>query len=188
MIIVFGGTFNPPTIAHQQIVKKIASLYNPSKFLIMPVGDNYSWKDSFASFDRRFEMLKLAFKDKKYEISDLENQNTYKGTYQSLLKIKETYKSDVYFVMGADNIEKFDEWINFDKLINEFYFIILTRKTIDLNKIIDQKYRQYQKRIIILDCSINIAASDFRNNPEKKDLLPKSVYSYIKKHNLYGVK
>ena len=41
MIIVYGGTFNPPTVAHQLIANKVIENFKPKKFILLPVGENY---------------------------------------------------------------------------------------------------------------------------------------------------
>ena len=41
MIVVFGGSFNPPTIAHHQIAKHILKQTECEQFFFLPVGDQY---------------------------------------------------------------------------------------------------------------------------------------------------
>ena len=62
MIIVYGGTFNPPTVAHQLIAIKLLKTLN-QEIHLLPVGENYPWKSFYVPFKQRFEMLKLAFND-----------------------------------------------------------------------------------------------------------------------------
>ena len=81
MIIVYGGTFNPPTTAHENIANILIEIYKPNKFILLPVGDKYTWKDNFASFDHRKKMLELVFKEPMFGISTIENSTKYKGTY-----------------------------------------------------------------------------------------------------------
>ena len=47
MMIVFGGAFNPPTIAHLNIIKKLLSTYKGSHVLLLPVGNDYSKSEFF---------------------------------------------------------------------------------------------------------------------------------------------
>ena len=41
MIILYGGSFNPPTLAHYGVVKLLNEVYNPDKIILMPVGCKY---------------------------------------------------------------------------------------------------------------------------------------------------
>lgn len=188
MIIVYGGTFNPPTIAHEKIANKLVEIYNPNKFILLPVGDKYTWKENFTSFYHRKNMLELMFQDAIYDISDLENTTDYQGTYWALNFFKETYKNNVYFVFGADNLDELYKWINYEKLLSEYKFIILTRKGFDASKIIEEKYLKYSSNFEIVDVAYDVSASKFRDNPDEKKYLNKKVYEYIQKNNLYEVK
>ncbi|NLN50681.1 MAG: nicotinate-nicotinamide nucleotide adenylyltransferase [Acholeplasmataceae bacterium] len=188
MIIVYGGTFNPPTIAHQKIAKQIIEKFKPSKFILLPVGDYYPWKDSFASFYHRKEMLKLTFPQPIFEISEIENEKAYQGTYKALKQIESQFKEEVRFLLGADNLDYLDQWLNYQSLIKEYKFIVLTRKGFDVENIIDDKFANYKANFSIHNFNLDIAAANFRNDPTKIDIVVKPVYSYLKKHNLYGVK
>ena len=110
MIIVYGGTFNPPTIAHQKIAKQIIEKFKPSKFILLPVGDYYPWKDSFASFYHRKEMLKLTFPQPIFEISEIENEKAYQGTYKARKQIDSQFKEEVLFLLSADSRYYFNPW------------------------------------------------------------------------------
>jgi nicotinate-nucleotide adenylyltransferase len=188
MIIVYGGTFNPPTVAHRKIAEVVVKGFNPNKFILLPVGDRYTWKDQFVPFEHRFNMLKLLFSEDIFEVSDLENIDEYKGTYQSLKTIKDTYKSNVYFLLGADNLDYLDQWINYEKLVSEFRFIVLSRSNLDVHAIVNEKFPNYQSHFQLINIDLNISASDFRENPDNHEFIPNVVYSYLKKHQLYGVK
>ena len=187
MVIVYGGTFNPPTIAHEKIANLLIEIYKPQKFILLPVGNKYTWKDNFASFDHRKKMLKLVFKQPMFDISTIENSDEYKGTYWALKSVEKTYKTDVYFVLGADNIEDLDKWINYEKLLNEFKFIVLTRKGFNPKKTLKDKYSKYLNNFNIIDVEIDVSSSSFSKDPTQTHLINKEVSKYIKENNLYEV-
>lgn len=187
MIIVYGGTFNPPTLAHQKIASHIIKVFNPERFILLPVGDSYTWKDMHISFEDRFNMLKIAFSDPIFEISNLENDKEYKGTYYTLNQIKKTYKTSVYFLLGADNVSYLNQWIQYDKLIKEFHFIVLTRKGFNIDEII-RKYEPFESHFEQIDINLDISSSLFRSNPKEfSSFVSKEVLDYIKENGLYEV-
>ena len=56
----FGGSFNPPTIAHFEIVKLAKKEFNLDKVVIIPMGDKYDKKD-LLPFKYRYRMLEIMF-------------------------------------------------------------------------------------------------------------------------------
>ncbi len=58
MIVVFGGSFNPPTIAHYEIAMHILKQNFCKKFYFLPVGDAYP-KRGLITAKHRVAMLEL---------------------------------------------------------------------------------------------------------------------------------
>ena len=58
MDIVFGGSFNPPTVAHFRIAKKVMSAYPSAAFYFLPTGQAY-WKEGLIEDRHRLSMLEL---------------------------------------------------------------------------------------------------------------------------------
>ena len=83
--------------------------------------------------------------------------------------------------MGADYFDYLDKWIMADKLIEEFKFIIITRKGYDVSELIKEKYNN-KDNFTILEIDFPISSTDFRENKNKEILLVE-VYEYIKTNN-----
>ncbi|MBN2504088.1 MAG: nicotinate (nicotinamide) nucleotide adenylyltransferase, partial [Bacilli bacterium] len=58
MIVIFGGAFNPPTLAHLEIYHHVQKNLAPERFIFLPVSSLYT-KRSLASNQHRFQMLKI---------------------------------------------------------------------------------------------------------------------------------
>ena len=186
MIIIYGGAFNPPTKAHYLIAKKIIDKFNPDTFYFLPVGSRYN-KKGMADYESRFNMTKImADKFKSAIVSRKENEESFRGTYYAL-KDFSLIDNDLYFVMGADNFDYLDNWIMADNLIKEFKFIILTRKGYDVDKLIEEKYKEHKNNFTIVEFDLPISSTNFRINKEK-DILLDEVYEYILENDLYEVK
>ena len=186
MVIVFGGSFNPPTVAHLEIIKKLLNTYMDSTVLILPVGNDYQ-KQELIPFTHRFEMLKLLVKDlDRVIISDLESKKTYNGTLESLNELSKTYEN-LHFVIGSDNLLQFETWINYKQLLKSYPFIVMTRKC-GLNKQqAEVLFREYDHHFIYLPFQMNVQSSKIRSAiHQKKDHLTHEVFDYIQKNHLYG--
>lgn len=185
MLIVFGGSFNPPTKAHLELVEKIKNIYKEAKIIIVPVSNkNYTWKHNLASDIDRYNMLKIQFPN--ILISDYEfRQPKYKGTYE-LLKYFKKYDNDIYFLIGSDNLAQMPLWLNFDKLIKDFKFIVVKRPT---DKIDFKEVGEYKKNFHEVEMESNISSTKVREDVFKyKDYLLDDIFKYIIDKDLYEVK
>lgn len=139
----FGGCFNPPTLAHFEIVKNALKEFNLDKVIIVPMGDRYQKKD-LISFEHRFNMLqKMFINDGKVEISRMQaNQNEVSYAIDSFRKIDEDYKNDDrYFIMGYDNFSKIETWKESNKLVKDRKFIVFERTNPTSSSLVRERIR-----------------------------------------------
>ncbi len=188
MVVVFGGAFNPPTIAHKAIYDHIKKSIDFSHFIYLPVSSLYT-KSSLVSNVHRLKMLELMTQDmEKAEVCDLEmGDSDFLGTYHSLLRIQEQYEEDVAFVIGADNLKNIHNWKHAKSLLSEFHFIVINRNNIDIASYIqqDKHLREYQDHFIIIPhFDMNISSTAFRETFDP-EYVPDVVFEYIMSHGLY---
>ena len=114
----FGGSFNPPTIAHEIIAKEIAKEFNLDKVYFVPVGDFYNKKDLIDE-RKRFEMLNL-ITDSNIDVLDIElKAKKSLQTIDAFNLINNKFNlSKNYFILGGDNLEKLPNWENAEKCLN----------------------------------------------------------------------
>ena len=86
MVIIFGGAFNPPTLAHYEIADKLIKRFKPDTFYFLPVGNRYKNK-SMLDFDNRYKMVKIMADKLGAKVSTMENEESYRGTYYALLDL-----------------------------------------------------------------------------------------------------
>lgn len=197
-IAIYGGSFNPPTIAHENIARDILKLKEISKLIYLPVGDSYN-KKSLISAEYRYDMLKIILEKLKndgldVDINRLEIDSEKRFyTIESLRLLKREYESDLAFVMGTDNIKQFNSWYNPKELLNEFHFVVIEREDDDVVSLIkeDPLLRDFQDKFIILRETFykNISSTYIRNNlytdNEIINYIDINVFEYIKKNKLY---
>lgn len=188
MIVVFGGAFNPVTNAHMEVYKYVNEKFPDSKFIFLPVSNAYTKSDLASNF-HRVNMLELA--TSKFDnvfISGLEiSDSDFLGTYQSLLRIADNFNDDVAFVVGADNLQHMNKWINVEGILTEFKIIVLGRNKIDPIRTIrnNKVLQRFESSFIIFeDFEINISSTGFRNSFDK-NVVPEIIYEYIIENELY---
>jgi len=189
MNVIFGGAFNPPTIAHYEIAKHVLQLPLVTSLTFVPVGDHYE-KPDLISACHRYRMLAIMteFLPKtsisKVEIkSDREMKTIETLEYMQKNKPHEKFA----FLMGADNLGKLTEWHDYEKLIRNFKLLILDRGELDIQMVIDEHFAFAKENFIVIDDfkKNDISSTAYRNDLSKKGFLLPEVVTYIKKHELY---
>lgn len=180
--VLFGGSFNPPTIAHYEIIKYLSLNYD--EVLILPNGDNYSFAGKVLdSFKHRVKMLEIITKEfNNVKILELENQNDFKGTYHTLRLLNHPT-----FVLGSDCIDKLHLWKHFDELLRENNFIVFNRGNDDVRSLLNNNeyLNKSLEKFEIIDFVISdVSSTEFRNEINK-EIVCEEVYDYIIKNELY---
>ena len=191
MIVIFGGSFNPPTVDHYEIAKQVSSLSFVSKLIFVPVGDQYN-KAGLIPSDYRLNMLHaVANKLSKVEVSDVEvSRDKPLKTLETLMIFKEVYNTEeLGFVMGADNLEDLKNWYKYEQLLSQFKILVVNRNQSDVLKYIKKSFPTLTESFIFVDGFISkgVSSSQFRNNPAREDIIMPEVLDYIKSNSLYGV-
>ena len=178
--IIYGGAFNPPTIAHASIILYLRNKFPDQKIILLPTNDFYD-KTHIGTYES-YEHRKIMIEISNYEYT----LDSYKGTYYTL-----KHFNHPYFVLGADALLTISFWIMYPKIIEENYYIVFPRMGYDINKIIEENeiLKKYQSHFIIInDYKINdISSTKFRQNFTKELLYPQ-VYQYILDNKLYKMK
>lgn len=193
----FGGSFNPPTIAHKTLAIKAAEKLNLDKVFFVPVGDGYK-KDGLIDEKHRFKMLQLICNsNEKLDVCDIEINKNYNFKAIDVFKlIDDIYKEDEkYFIMGADNFVNILNWKNATELVSNYKFILLNRNEINLKETIKENETLNKNRLNFYYMDnmndIKISSTCIRNAikdekvPDIKGMVDKNVLEYINEYNLY---
>lgn len=195
-VAVITGTFNPVHKAHinlgKQVLKKFPYI---KKIIYVPVGDKYI-KNDLSSAEYRYNMLKKVCENiEEFEVSRIEIENKKQlYTYQTLDIIKKEYEdSDIYLVIGSDNLKEFHTWKRYKYILENYNLIVFSRNNDCLEKIVTyNKYlNNYISKILFVTCNkyLSISSTQIRkyikSGIDFKKLVPKEVYDYIMNNNIY---
>lgn len=183
---VYVGSFNPVHKGHIDIINHLINKHYVDKIIVVPTL-NYWDKIDLIDIKDRLIMLKF-YENDEIIINDTLNSLPY--TYQVLNELKKTYQ-DLYLIIGADNLEKFHLWKNFDELL-ENKILVIPRNNINEEKYI-KKFTRKEQFIVVKDFASNNISSTMirhiiRHKEKIRDHLNKSVINYIEKNNLYKEK
>lgn len=189
----FGGSFNPPTIAHERLAEEIAEKFNLDKVYFVPVGNSYR-KNGLIDENKRFEMLST-IKNRKIDVLDIElNLNKEISTIDAFNLINNKFlNSENYFILGGDNLEKLPNWKKAESCLENN--IIAIKRGKDLENIIDENelLKKHKNKIFAFNTNklYDYSSTEVREALKSKDMntlqkmLNKKVYLYIEQNNLY---
>jgi len=169
-IALFGGSFDPPHIAHEALVKALLEIKEIDKVIVMPTYLNPFKSHFFAPSELRLKWLKEIFSDiKEVEISDYEvSQNKKVPSVQSVKHLLKRYKK-IYLVIGADNLASLHKWTSFDELKDLVTFMVASRDSVD----IPDNYK-------MLSININVSSTMLREDLDITKLPSKCADEIIK--------
>jgi len=191
MIVIFGGAFNPPTIAHQKIAQHILKRHEVTELLFVPVGDNYQ-KAQLIPAVHRVKMLSLMCDELANASVDATEINATRAlkTVETLKILQDKYPGEpLAFVMGADNLHDLANWHGYEDLINQFTIIVFNRKQRDVEGFISNNFAGAASNFLIIQDfeELDISSTQYRSDVKQSELLLSTVRDYIKENNLYGV-
>lgn len=174
-IALFGGSFDPPHIAHETVVQEALKLENVEKVVVMPTFLNPFKSSSYASSSLRLKWLRAIFKSytnvivDSFEV-DLERKVPSIETVLYLLK---KYKA-IYLIIGADNLESLSRWDRYEELCSLVTFVVASRAKIKI-----------PKGFLTLEVDENISSTQLRakNEPSKLSSICKNEIIQFYKDN-----
>ena len=113
-IVVIGGSFNPPTIAHYELMKAAIEAANADIGIFVLTGEEYVLRklkrqkctEDIIGENTRLRMLEsFCRKDKRMAVSRIQMENQQPGDYEVLKLLQAEYpEAEIYFVFGSDKL------------------------------------------------------------------------------------
>jgi len=185
MQIIFGGSFNPPTIAHIKIAQYLLDNFPEAELIFLPT-NNFHIKDNLQDLRFRWQMLEIVcrFLNNRPTISDFELKlDRFYGTDYTLKHFPKAH-----FVIGADNLLTLPSWLNFPNVVINHQFIVFPRHQLDMENIILQHpiLKQYRHHFMLINdfSEMYISSSDFRKTLDERLVIPEIAH-FIKENHLY---
>jgi len=112
-IVIMGGSFNPPTLAHYMLMRHAINAINAECGYFVPVSDAYLRRKMrhahppvVLSPELRIKMLQAMCSEDKMKVCDKEIGTIEARTLPTLKSFKQEFAEyELYFVMGDDKLE-----------------------------------------------------------------------------------
>ncbi|AKU79535.1 nicotinate-nucleotide adenylyltransferase [Spiroplasma turonicum] len=181
-VALFGGSFDPIHTDHVNIIKSCKENLKFDEVWVIPTYLNPFKHLSYSSVNQRLEMINIAIRNlnyvkvDKYEVSKTERSYTY----DTICYFKNKYHDiEFTFIMGSDQLEKFEKWDHFDELIKAIDFKIFKRDD-NYDKNILNKYN-----LKLFDFENNHLSSTEIRNLGRLNLQINEVNEYVNNNLMY---
>ncbi len=145
-IAVFGSAFNPPSLGHASVLRRLTHF---DKVLLVP-SFSHAWNKKMRAFDLRCQWLELFLSDlaqDNLEISTIEKK-IYKGeaitTWALMSSLQTLYPADeLTFVVGPDNLFNFAKFYRASDILARWNLFVcpqtLAIRSTDIRDKLDNK-------------------------------------------------
>ena len=190
-VLLYFGSFNPIHKGHIALAEWVVEqgLCEELIFIVSPQNPLKEQKELAPEFSR-YEMCEMACSASRYpeqiKVSAVEfvlEKPSY--TINTLRYLRENFGSDMEFslLLGADNIESFDRWRNYEEILSDYPLFVYPREGYSVEKFTD-------KITFLADAPLfDYAATDIRkaiaNNENFTDKVCPAVTKYIIQNRLY---
>jgi len=185
-IALFGGSFNPPHVAHQMSALYVLETQPVDQLWIVPTYV-HPFQKQLASFEDRVAMCNLmaAPLGERVVVSKIEEELAQRPGFRAsrthdLVHYLVEQGLEVRLVIGSDIMSETSKWYRWSDLVNKAPLIILAREGFEA-----PPGSTVTGVTMPAISSTQIRRAHAIGDPQVMNLVPRSVYSYMVQHNLY---
>jgi nicotinate-nucleotide adenylyltransferase len=180
---IYGGTFDPIHHGHLILSRQACEELRLDQLIFVPAAlSPFKQKAACASGELRLEMLRAAIKGQEDFVADDCELKRAPPSYSidTVLQIRDREaNAELFWLIGADNVQDLRKWRRFEELERLVQFVILDRGRA---KKTPQVYPVVQR-------NIDISSTEIRNRVASgrsiRYLVPQAVEEIIRREKLY---
>ena len=187
---LFGGSFDPPHLAHLIVAETVREQFDLDQIWWMPAFDPpHKAEAALASARHRLEMTRRATQDSPgFAVSDVEIQRAGTSyTVDTVRVLQETYPAYAFsLLLGGDSLRDFASWSQPEEIVARVPLIVYRRSGAagaSLPSFLEGRVRFADAPLI--DISATEIRARVREGRSIRYLVPDVVRVYIEVHGLY---
>ena len=184
---LFFGSFNPMHIGHKIIASYMEEFTNLEKvcFVVSPQNP-LKKKQNLLDQYHRLMIIRMELEDNpKLEVSDIEfgmPQPSY--TIDTLVRLKEEHPENEYaLIMGADNLQNFHKWKNYEQILADYSVYVYPRPGIEISG--KHENIHIVKGVPQMEISASFIRKSIKQGKDISYLMPEKAWNYIDEMNFY---
>lgn len=185
---LFFGSFNPIHVGHLVLANYMLE-YTDLERIWFVVSPHNPLKNKSTLLDekQRLQMVDLAIGDNtKLKASNIEfNLPQPSYTIVTLTYLQEKYPlHEFVLIMGADNLESFHKWKNYEEILKHHQLYIYPRPESDGGKLKDHP----QIKLVnapLMEISSTAIRQAIKEKKDMRYFMPEAVWQYIKEMHFY---
>lgn len=191
-IAVFGGTFDPPTLAHEAIIRSTLAREDMDEVWIMPSGkrlDKFGMLDDCVRLEMLDEMHTESFGlDERLVVTDFEMRLTRPTqTIDTVEVLKRDCPEDrFWFIFGADSFNGMHTWNGGRELQEELSMLIVPRLGEDMPAEGDNIKHLAVPGVLDYPVSSTLAREAIRNRQPVGRFVSKAIARYLEINHCYN--
>jgi nicotinate-nucleotide adenylyltransferase len=193
-VAIFGGAFDPITAGHIQSAQFVLNTSGEFDEVWLMPAYQHMYGKHMAPAEHRLEMCRLASEnDGRIKVFDYEIKNELAGeTFNFFKRLKMDKELNDKFnfsmIIGLDNANSFDKWVNFEELERLVRFVVVPRKGVNRDLSVDWYTKEphifLNKETDIIEISSSIVRKELEMGTKPAGL-NLSVFHYIVANKLY---
>jgi nicotinate-nucleotide adenylyltransferase len=187
---LFGGSFNPPHVAHLIVAEVARDQFGFDEVWWIPnATPPHKSHDELAAVEHRVAMTRRAVADNPaFRVCDIEVERAGVSYTVETVRALQEQRPDTDFalVLGSDSLDHFAEWHEPDEIAERVPLVVYKRPGV-IDTVPDPRFANQVSFVAapVMEVSGTEIRSRRRANRSIRYLVPEAVRGYIEKHGLY---
>jgi len=187
---LFGGSFNPPHVAHLIVAEVARDQFGLDEVWWIPnATPPHKSPDELADVEHRLEMTKRAVSDNSaFQLCDIEIERAgVSYTVETVRALQEQYPdTDFGLIIGSDSLDHFAEWHRPDEIAERVPLVVYKRPGV-IDTVPEPRFARHVRFVAapVMEVSGTEIRSRCRSGRSIRYLVPEGVRTYIEENGLY---
>jgi nicotinate-nucleotide adenylyltransferase len=187
---LFGGSFNPPHVAHLIVAEVVRDQFDLSEVWWIPnATPPHKPDDELVAVEHRLEMTRcVVASNPHFRVCDLEVQREGVSYTVETVRVLQDQHPDTDFalIIGSDSLDHFGEWHRPDEIAERVPLIVYKRPGA-IEAVAEPRFANHVRYVAapVVEVSGTEIRARCRAGRTIRYLVPDAVRTYIEAHDLY---